>query len=59
MNVEDQIKQIEEARRRGFKPGNSYWRNATLMVEVTPGNYVNEAKARELGVTATKVETLR
>lgn len=47
---DDQLKQIEEAQQRGFKPGNSYWRDATLMVEITPGNYVNEAVARGYGV---------
>jgi hypothetical protein len=50
MNADDQHKQIEQARAKGFKPGQSYWRGATLMVEITPGNYVNEAVARSHGV---------
>ena len=43
-------KQIASARRRGFKPGDCYWRGATLMVEILPGNFVNEATARAFGV---------
>jgi hypothetical protein len=50
MNADDQRKQIEEAQAKGFKPGQCYWRGATLMVEITPGNFVNEAKAREYGI---------
>jgi hypothetical protein len=50
MNIDDQRKQIEEAQLKGFKPGDSYWRGATLMVEITPGNHVNEAVARGLGI---------
>jgi hypothetical protein len=47
----DEIKkQIASAKRRGFKTGDCYWRGATLMVEITPGNFVNEAKAKEFGV---------
>lgn len=51
MNVDEQRKQIEEFQRKGFKPGQQcYWRDATLMVEITPGNFVNEAVARGYGV---------
>jgi hypothetical protein len=50
MNADEQRKQIEEAQARGFKPGNSYWRGATLMVEITPGNFVNEAIARSYNI---------
>lgn len=49
MNASDQLKQIEDAQRRGFKPGQCYWRGATPMVEITPGNFVNEAVARSYG----------
>lgn len=55
-SIEEQRKQIEEAQSRGFKAGESYWRGATLMVEITPGNFVNEAVVRELGVTPKSVE---
>jgi hypothetical protein len=47
---DDQLKQIEQAQQKGFKPGQCYWRGVTLMVEITPGNFVNEAAARQLGV---------
>jgi hypothetical protein len=50
MNTEDQIKQITQAKKRGFVPGDSYFRDGTRMVEITPGTFVNEAKASELGV---------
>lgn|GEM_PF-6527195 len=43
-------KQIAAARRRGFKPGDSYWRDADLMVEILPGRFVNEATAKSLGI---------
>lgn len=59
MNIADQIKQIEEAQARGFKPGEYYMRGATCMVEITPGNFVNEAVARELGVTPKNARALR
>lgn len=51
MNTADhQRQQIEQAQAHGFKPGACYWRdNTTLMVEITPGNYVNEAAALKLG----------
>jgi hypothetical protein len=48
--------QIEAEMRRGFKPGEYYMRGDTCMVEITPGNFVNEAKARELGVAPKKGE---
>ena len=50
MNATEQIKLIDEAMSKGFKPGQSYWNGPTLMVEITPHNFVNEAKAREYGV---------
>jgi len=43
-------KQITAARRKGFRPGDCYWRGATLMVEITPGNFVNEATAKTFGI---------
>jgi phage/plasmid primase-like uncharacterized protein len=51
MKAEDQIKQIIDARKRGFVAGNYYLRgDGSRMVEITPGHFVNEAKAREFGV---------
>jgi hypothetical protein len=54
MTSEDQVaKEITRAKRRGFKPGDSYRRDDdALMVEITPGNFVNEATARRFGVKA-------
>jgi hypothetical protein len=38
-----------------FRAGaNSYWRGAVLMVEITPGNFVNAEVARGMGVAAIK-----
>jgi hypothetical protein len=59
MNADEQRKQIEEAQRRGFKPGEYYMRGDTCMVEITPGNYVNEAKAREFGIEPKNARALR
>ncbi len=42
--------QILAAKKRGFVPGDCYWRGATLMVEVAPGNFINEATAKAAGV---------
>jgi hypothetical protein len=51
LNIDEQRKQIEAAQASGFVPGEYYMRGDTCMVEITPGNFVNETKARELGVT--------
>lgn len=53
MTPSEQIrKQVTAAKRKGFKPGDNYWRDETLMVEITPGNFVNEDAALRFGVTA-------
>ncbi|MDP1866972.1 MAG: hypothetical protein Q8L13_11615 [Bradyrhizobium sp.] len=53
MTAAEQVrKDIAAAKRRGFEPGASYWRDETLMVEITPGNFVNEEAAIRFGVTA-------
>jgi hypothetical protein len=59
MNADEARKQIEEAQARGFKPGEYYMRGDTCMVEITPGNYVNEGVARGLGVTPRNARALR
>ena len=52
MTISDQLTQIAEFKKRGFEPGkNSYTRaDGTVMVEITPGNFVNEQVAKGLGV---------
>ena len=52
MTISDQLTQIAEFKKRGFIPGkNSYTRaDGTVMVEITPGNFVNEQVAKGLGV---------
>jgi hypothetical protein len=52
MKADDQLKQIADAKRSGFRPGeNTYDRgDGVIMVEITPGSFVNETTARLLGV---------
>ena len=54
MKAAAQIDQIQEAKKNGFKPGSFYKRgDGVRMVEITPGNFVNEHVAASLGVRAT------
>ncbi len=47
----DLAAQIADAQKTGFVPGASYRRDdGVIMVEITPGNFVNARVAQSLGV---------